>query len=222
VIVPADGLSLSDYLTVAPSASGRISVLKGNTIYRGPDRLYLVVWGIVRLLRPVEDRPPVHLGFFRDGDYFGEASLASLSGVESRDVAIAHTDCELLSWTRDQVFHQAGHRPAILSCLYALALRRREVYIRRMVETFSFDTENALRCALLRLCEEIPLPGCDGWVELPWIPQVVLAEMLGTTREIVTQWMNTFKRRGLIRYNRVHILVWKEKLQDGIFHKAVA
>jgi CRP-like cAMP-binding protein len=48
-------------------------------------------------------------------------------------------------------------------------------------------------------------PGDPGTL-LPRITQETLAEMIGSTRPSVSQWMNRFRKLGFIEYNgRIHV-----------------
>ena len=50
----------------------------------------------------------------------------------------------------------------------------------------------------------------DGCINIPPLTHQVLAEYVGTTREIITFQMNHFRQKGLLRYSRKGIQIYDE------------
>jgi len=53
----------------------------------------------------------------------------------------------------------------------------------------------------------------DGSIEFAALTHELLSEYIGTSRELVTHYMNQFRRDGLIRYSRREIVLAESKLR---------
>jgi hypothetical protein len=45
---------------------------------------------------------------------------------------------------------------------------------------------------------------------------------VGTSREIVTHYMNTFRRQGYLRYSRKGILIYRDAMKDWLRQQSAA
>jgi CRP/FNR family transcriptional regulator len=178
---------------------------RGMTIYALEDpatNIYVVLKGRVKILRssPEGERKIVSIRY--RGDLFGELALAGAE-VESRrsDEAIA-LDTTRVAIVRATDFWGAARRDAALieSALRRVAAQLAEAH--RQIESLVFDNNHRrLARALLDLSNEATRIG-EPSVRLT---HEELAELIGSTREVVTGMMIEFRQRGLIDYKRSDI-----------------
>jgi CRP/FNR family cyclic AMP-dependent transcriptional regulator len=137
------------------------------------------------------------LGILREGDFFGEGSLA---GQPLRmGSATAMTDCELLQIDK-RAMMLALHREHTFSDLFVAYLLARNIrYEEDLVDQLFNSSEKRLARILLLLAHF----GKEGVPEtvIPKISQETLAEMIGTTRSRVSFFMNRFRKLGFVDYN---------------------
>src|SRR5208283_4503053 len=136
------------------------------------------------------------LGILREGDFFGEGSLA---GQPLRmGSATAMTDCELLRIGKKAMV-LALHREHKFSDLFVAYLLARNVrYEEDLVDQLFNSSEKRLARILLLLARF----GKEGVPEtvIAKISQETLAEMIGTTRSRVSFFMNRFRKLGFVDY----------------------
>jgi CRP-like cAMP-binding protein len=72
--------------------------------------------------------------------------------------------------------------------------------------------ERRLARSLLRFSERLGTPAEDGSVRMMPFSHAMLSRYIGTSREIVTQHMNRFRKRGYVTYTRQAIFLHRETL----------
>jgi len=77
-----------------------------------------------------------------------------------------------------------------------------------------YKTPQRVAWSLLRFAERLGVKEEDGAVRMPPLTHQLLAEYIGTSREIVTFQMNQLRRQGFLRYSRKAIYVYKEALEE--------
>ena len=136
------------------------------------------------------------LGILREGEFFGEGSLA---GQPLRmGSATAITDCNLLQIDKKAMM-LALHREHTFSALFVAYLLARNIrYEEDLVDQLFNSSEKRLARILLLLAYF----GKEGVPEtvIPKISQETLAEMIGTTRSRVNFFMNRFRKLGFLDY----------------------
>ena len=153
------------------------------------------------------------IGILREGDFFGEGSLA---GQPLRmGSATAMTDCAILRIDKKTMM-EALHREHEFSDLFVAYLLARNIrYEEDLVDQLFNSSEKRLARILLLLAHF----GKEGKPEtvVPKISQEMLAEMIGTTRSRVSFFMNWFRKLGFIHYNgglQVHSSLLNVVLHD--------
>ena len=192
-----------DYLPFAPVSE----YAKGEMIF-GPGRpaegLFLVVGGMVKVSRIAPDGTPVILDIYQTDEFFGESSFVSTNG--GPEVAVALDDCRVMRWKIADIEEISTRKPALALALAHLMVRRTMEFSAR-IESFSAD--NILRRlvrALLRFSERIGQRTEDGGDLIPFTHEL-LSQYVGTSREIVTHYMNDLRKQGLVTYSRRGILL---------------
>jgi len=60
----------------------------------------------------------------------------------------------------------------------------------------------------------------DGTVEMMALTHELLSQYVGTSREIITHYMNQFRRDGYLRYSRKGILLHRDAMRDWLRQQA--
>jgi len=205
--VMAPSRALEDPLAFLPR-SNVAEYLKGQTIYNQQQpslAVYLVIAGKVKVSRLAGDGRQVVLDIYRTDDLFGEAAL--LDAPPRSDQAVAMEDTRLMSWSPAEIELAIAKRPRLAMALLQILVQRSGDLTRR-VESLSVDNiARRLATSLLRFAERLGTPGQDGAVSMPPFTHEMLAQYVGTSREIVTHYMSQFRRGGLLLYSRAGIVI---------------
>ncbi len=212
--------ALSIYEPVAPEpldsflpVSSQATYPKHARLYdHGPERLYLVVTGRVRVYRTLENAGQVNLAIHGPGELFGLAALESCTVYES---AVALDPVAVMSWTPELFQILLDTRPGMYAAFQREVLNPRlEDMTRRLLESTTVGVLRKLAIALLRLMETHGVPSDDGGVTvvMPAFTHEVLAAEISTAREHVTNAMKALQKRGVIDYDRKRIRLNLEAL----------
>jgi len=175
---------------------------RGMTVYSLEDsasHLYVVLKGRVKILRSSADGQQKILSIRYRNDIFGELALAG-GGVETRrsDEAVA-LDTTRVAMIRISDFWNAARRDPALVQTAMQHVTRQLAEAHRQIESLVFDNNHRrLARALLDLSNEATGAG-ESSVRLT---HEELAELIGSTREVVTGMMIEFRQHGLIDYKR--------------------
>jgi CRP/FNR family cyclic AMP-dependent transcriptional regulator len=152
------------------------------------------------------------VGLFANGEFFGEGCLAG----ESRRLATITTlsQAVIVRMTKQSVLRVIRDEPAFAAMFIDHILKRTGRIEEDLIDQLFNSSEKRLARTLLLLANF----GKEGDPEpvLAKISQETLAHMVGTTRARVNQFMNKFRKLGLISYNgkiEVH-----RALLDAVLH----
>ena len=177
------------------------------------DAVFYIQEGRVRLTVVSKAGKEATIGILKEGDFFGEGSLAGQS--LRMGSATAMTNCAVLRIDKKAMM-QALHREHEFSDLFVAYLLARNIrYEEDLVDQLFNSSEKRLARILLLLAHF----GKEGTPEtvVPKISQETLAEMIGTTRSRVSFFMNRFRKLGFIHYNgglQVHSSLLNVVLHD--------
>jgi CRP/FNR family cyclic AMP-dependent transcriptional regulator len=206
--------SLEDPLAHLPCSS-IIEHKKGECIYRQNDpatSIFLVIQGKIRVSRLAEDGHQIMLDIYQTDDFFGESALLNLPGRPDQATAMEH--CRLMAWTTAEIENIVTRRPRLAVALLQILVQRTIEFGHR-IESFSLDNiERRLARALVRFTERLGVPADDGSVRMAPLTHELLAQYIGTSREIVTHYMNRFRRQGCLRYSRKGIILNLEGFKE--------
>jgi CRP/FNR family transcriptional regulator len=162
--------------------------------------LYLVLEGKVKVSRIVDGTQEVIFDIFRPDEFFGESAFLNLSHHGEQATALENTG--LMAWTTTQILDIAAQRPQLAVALIQV-MAQRVVDFSRRLESFSVDNvEQRLIRSLLRFSERMGHVEEDGSRWVPPMTHELLSQYVGTSREIITFYMNQFRRKGYLRYSR--------------------
>ena len=103
-------------------------------------------------------------------------------------------------------------RPRLAKALLQVLVRRNAENTRR-IESFSTESiEQRLVGALLRFSERLGTADKDGTFTMMAVTHELLSRYVGTSREIVTQHMNRFRKQGRVSYSRRGIVLYPQAM----------
>jgi CRP-like cAMP-binding protein len=207
---------LEDVLAHLP-VSGTINYRKGQVIY-SPDHpsksIYLVSAGKVGMSRIAEDGREILLEIIRPDELFGESAFLSASRRSEQATALETT--MLMTWAASHLEDLVMKRPRLAVALLQIFAQRNADFTHR-IESFSIDNiERRLARSLIRFSERLGTPEEDGSVRMMPFTHELLSRYVGTSREVVTQSMNRFRKKGFVSYSRHGIRLYRDALKASI------
>lgn len=216
VSVPA--AHLEDPLAHLPCSS-ILEFRKGQVIY-GQDQpstsLYLVIDGKVKVCRTADDGHQVMVDIYQTDEFFGESAFLSSAAHDERALAIENA--KLMAWSSGEIEELVTRRPRLAIALLQILVARSIDFANR-IESFSVDNvARRLARSLIRFSERLGHKSDDGAVQMMPFTHEMLSQYVGTSREIITHYMNQFRRQGYLRYSRKGIVLYREALKDWLGH----
>jgi CRP/FNR family transcriptional regulator, cyclic AMP receptor protein len=198
----ADQNRVSNFLNLLSLPHVERTFWRGMAVYALDDPaadVYVVLKGRVKIIRSSPEGARKIVSICYSGEIFGELALAG-DEVETRrsDEAVA-LDTTRVAVIRTVDFWGAARRDPSLTRDAMSHLSRRLTEAHSQIESLVFDNNHhRLARALLRLSKEAARAG-ESSVRLT---HEELAELIGSTREVVTGMMIDFRQQGLIDYKR--------------------
>jgi CRP/FNR family transcriptional regulator len=121
-----------------------------------------------------------------------------------------------MTWTAPEIEEIIARRPRLAVALLQILVQRTLDFTHR-IESFSVDNiARRLARSLIRFSERLGVPEADGAVRMTPFTHELLSQYVGTSREIVTHYMNQFRRQGFLRYSRKGIILYREAFQNWL------
>jgi CRP/FNR family transcriptional regulator len=213
---------LEDPLAHLP-CSNILEFRKTQTIYnqeRPSVGIYLIIDGNVKVCRTADDGRQVVVDVYQPDDFFGESAL--LGSSERNEMAVAIERTRVMSWSTPEIEDIATRRPKLAIALLQLLVQR-SVEFGSRIESFSTDNiSRRLARSLVRFSERLGTETEDGMIQLIPFTHELLSQYVGTSREIVTHFMNQFRRQGYLSYSRKGIMIRKDALNDWLHQSPIA
>jgi len=207
---------LEDPLAHLPCSS-ILEFKKGETIYNQDQpstSIYLVIDGKVKVCRLADDGHQVVVDIYQADDFFGESALLGLP--QRSEQATAMDDCKLMMWTSAEIEDIVSKRPKLAVALLQILVQRTIEFGHR-IESFSVDNiARRLARSLIRFSERMGRQELDGSVQMTAFTHEFLSQYVGTSREIVTHYMNQFRRQGYLKYSRKGIVLYRDAFKDWL------
>ena len=147
--------------------------------------------------------------------FFGESTLVpQLEPLRETAIAVAPT--QVMSWTTEEVEVHIERQPRLALALCEYFGHCNEQMRERIVTVATQKTGTRVSVALVQLAREIGDPRTDGARRVNGLTHQVLAEYIGTSREIVTCEMNRLRTQGYVQYCRRYIDVYADALSDSV------
>jgi CRP/FNR family transcriptional regulator len=194
---------------------------KGQSIYSQDQpsaSIYLVIEGKVKVSRMTDAGHQVILDIYQTDEFFGESGLLNLP--HRAEQAIAMENSRLMTWTTAEIEDIVVKRPRLAVALMQILVQRTREFGHR-IESFSVDNiSRRLARSLIRFSERLGTVETDGSVNLAPFTHELLAQYVGTSREIVTHYMNQFRRQGYLRYSRKGIVLYRDAFKEWLRQEA--
>jgi CRP/FNR family cyclic AMP-dependent transcriptional regulator len=194
---------------------------KGQLIYNQDQpstSIYLVIDGKVKVSRLADDGHQVVVDIYQADEFFGESAFLSLS--HRAEQATALENCKLMTWTTSEIEDIVMRRPRLAVALLQILVQRTIDFTHR-IESFSVDNiARRLARSLIRFSERLGTAEDDGSIRMVPFTHELLSQYVGTSREIVTHYMNQFRRQGCLRYSRKGIVLCPDTLHEWLRRSA--
>jgi CRP/FNR family transcriptional regulator len=212
--------SLEDPLAHLP-CSTIVEYRKGQNIYnqdQPSSELYLVIEGKVKVVRLADDGHQVVVDIYQPDEFFGESAFLSLP--QRPEQATALEDAKLMAWSTEEIEDIVMKRPRLAVALMQILVQR-TLDLTHRIEGFSADNiARRLARSLIRFSERLGTVDADGSVHMAAFTHELLSQYVGTSREIVTHYMNQFRRMGYLQYSRRGIVLYRGALQEWLRQNA--
>ena len=211
---------LEDPLAHLPCSS-ILEYRKGQVIYyqdQPSGSVYLVIDGKVKVCRMTDDGRSVVVDIYQTDEFFGESAL--LNSPARGEQALALENTKLMTWTTSEIEKLVLQRPLLAVALLQILVQR-SIDFGRRIESFSVDNiERRLARTLVRFSERLGRDAADGSVEMMPFTHELLSQYVGTSREIVTHYMNQFRRQGYLRYSRRGMSLYRDAMRNWLRQQA--
>ena len=207
---------LEDPLAHLPCSS-ILEYRKGQVIY-GQDQpssnIFLVIDGKVKVCRMSDDGRQVVVDIYQTDEFFGESAFLNSATRDEQAIAIENT--KAMAWSTAEIEELIMRRPRLAIALLQILVQRSTEFGRR-IESFSVDNiARRLARTLIRFSQRLGQNAEDGSVQMMPFTHELLSQYVGTSREIVTHYMNQFRRQGYLRYSRKGILLYRDALKEWL------
>jgi CRP/FNR family cyclic AMP-dependent transcriptional regulator len=145
---------------------------------------------------------------------FGESCLV---GQEVRECAMALNNVvHVMAWPRDEIEQLVEKEPRLgLALIEDLVMSALQIQA-RLQTMATCNAPEKLMVSLLQLARDLGREMPDGAMQMPPLTHQMIAEYVGTSREIVTSEMNRLRRLGLVRYTRKEITVHCNAMEEAL------
>jgi len=216
----------SSYMVMAPKqledplahlpCSTVVQYKKGQIIYsehQPATDIYLVLDGKVKVTRLADNGRRTLVDVYKTDEFFGEAAM---NLPRRNEQATALTSAKVMVWSSAEIEDVMVKRPRLGVALMQILVRR-GIELEHRIDGFSVDNiKRRLARSLIRFAGRMGTLESSGTTAMPHMTHELLAQYVGTSREIVTQYMNELRRQGFVRYSRKGIVLYKEALQEWL------
>jgi CRP/FNR family cyclic AMP-dependent transcriptional regulator len=203
---------LEDPLAYLPCSSV-LEYGKGEIIYshdQPHSDLYLVLTGTVKVTRVSDHGSQLLVDLYGTDDFFGEAAF--VNPLQAFEQATAHQHVTLMAWKASDIEELIQKRPRLAVALLQ-AFGQRSISLTQRLESLSTDRiDRRLALSLIRFAERLGKPREDGSIQMDPLTHELLAQYVGTSRELITCHMTKLRKQGYLQYSRRSIVVHRDAL----------
>ena len=208
--------ALEDPLAYLP-CSNVLEYGKGEVIYshdQPHSDLYLVLSGMVKVTRVSNQGSQLLVDLYGTDEFFGEAAF--VDSLQAFERATAHQHTTLMAWKATDVEDLIQKRPKLAIALLQ-AFGQRSLNLLQRLESLSADRiDKRLALSLIRFAERLGRPQEDGSIHMDPLTHDVLAQYVGTSRELITCHMAKFRKDGYLQYSRRSIVLYCDALRAWV------
>jgi len=214
--VVAPEVPLEDPLAYLPCSSV-LDFRKGQVVYnqtQPSSNLYLVIDGKVRVAHCANDGKQIIVDIYQPDEFFGESVFLHLPCRSEEARALENT--KLMAWTGQEVEDITARQPRLAVALLQVMVQRNLGFTQRIESLCVENIGQRVARALLRLADRMGSQEKDGSLRMLPLTHELLAQYVGTSREVVTMHMNRLRRLGYVRYSRKTIVLYRDALKDWL------
>jgi CRP/FNR family transcriptional regulator len=212
--------ALEDPLAHLPCSS-IVEYKKGQMIYNQDQpstNIFLIIEGKIKVSRLADDGHQVVVDIYQPDEFFGESALLNLPHRCEQATALENT--RLMAWTAAEIEDIVSKRPRLAVALLQILVQRTIDFTYR-IQSFSVDNiARRLARSLIRFSERLGVAEEDGSIRMTPFTHELLSQYVGTSREIVTHYMNQFRRQGYLKYSRKGIVLYRDAFRDWLRQNA--
>jgi CRP/FNR family transcriptional regulator len=194
---------------------------KGLMIYNQDQpstNIYLIIAGKIKVSRVADDGHQVVVDIYQPDEFFGESAFLNLPHRCEQATALENT--KVMAWTTAEIEDLILKRPRLSVALVQILVQRTIDFTHR-IESFSVDNiARRLARSLIRFSDRLGTAEEDGSVRMAPFTHELLSQYVGTSREIVTHYMNQFRRQGYLKYSRKEIILYRDAFRDWLRQNA--
>ena len=208
--------ALEDPLAFLPCSS-IAEFKKGQLIYnqgQPSTNIYLVIEGKVKVSRMGDDGRQVVVDIYQPDEFFGESAILNLPHRSEQAVALDNT--RLMAWSGAEIEGMVEKRPRLAVALLQILAQRSSDFTERIESVSADNIVRRLARSLIRFADREGARGDNGSARMAPLTHELLAQYVGTSREIVTYQMTRLRGQGLIRYSRQFIDIDVKGLETAL------
>jgi CRP/FNR family cyclic AMP-dependent transcriptional regulator len=206
--------TLEDPLAYLP-CSAVLKYSKGQVIYsplQPTNGLHVVIDGSVKVCRKTDCGKQILLDVYRQDEFFGESTVLGMFS----ETATAFQNATVMKWTAEEIQQISILRPMLSFALWQWTVQRSMDFGSR-IDSLSVDSiDRRLARALIRFSDRLGNHIEDGSVNLTLFTHELLAQYVGTSREIITKSMSAFRELGYLGFSRRGIWLDREAISDWL------
>jgi CRP-like cAMP-binding protein len=216
ITISAPQKQLEDPLAHLPCSS-ILEYRKGQVIYNQDQpstNIYLVIDGKVKVCLMADEGSQVVVDIYQTNEFLGESAFLSSPARDEQALAIENT--KVMTWTTAEIEDIVMRRPRLAVALLQIMVQR-SIEFGHRIESFSVDNiARRLARTLIRFSDRLGQSLEDGSIQMMPFTHELLSQYVGTSREIVTHYMNQFRRQGYLRYSRKGIMLYRDAMKDWL------
>lgn len=190
---------------------------KGQLIYdqdHPSTSIYLVIEGKVKVSRMGGDGRQVVVDIYQPDEFFGESAFLNLSHRSEQAIALDNT--RLMAWTTEEIEEMITSRPRLAAALLQILTKRSMDFTWRIQSLCMDNIAQRLARSLILFADRMGTREKGSLVRMAPLTHELLAQYVGTSREIVTHYMNHFRREGYLEYSRQSIILDRDALKEWL------
>ena len=177
--------------------------------------LYMILRGTVKVHCMGDDGREIMVDIYHVDEFFGESAL--LNARNGRETAVAmEQNTRVMAWTNTVVEELMAARPRLGVALLQMLAQRCIHAARRIESLASEDMQRRLARTLIHFSERLGRAMEDGSSQLMPLTHELISQYVGTSRELVTRYMNQFRRQGYLRYSRKGIVLYPDAIRTSL------
>jgi len=197
-------------LRLGITESAIVKVAKHKNIYRCGDKantVYFIESGLIKLLMSSPEGKECLLAIHTAGDVFGELCLCGARERLETAIAMRETIVRAILCHKFIVHLNANSLLADFVGYLVARLAERDKTIANLITA---DSEHRLGEILIQLAGKIGKPAPPGTRIEQRFTHEELSEMVGTTRPRITEFLQRFRKLGLVEISPEHHLIVKQ------------